>query len=335
MDDKLPLISVIMAVQNEERFIGQTLNHIYEQDYPKDKLEVIVIDGYSNDKTVEIAESFKDKLPDLKILQNPIRLAGSSRNMGFKEARAEYCVVIDGHVYIENKNLLRDMVAIFHTSGVDVLSRPQPLTPPDNSYFQNAVAYARESLIGHGTDSTIYNMEYEGEVDPSSSGSMYSKTVFEEVGYVDERFDAAEDYEFNYRISQKGYNSYISPKLAVFYYPRETLGGLFRQMIRYGLGRFRFVRKHSSQIISGNLIPPLFYTLLLLTAILAIFVKDFWILPAALLALYLGGIILGSIVTSFKRGLKYLPLFPTIYVTIHFGLAWGFISGIFRAKPGK
>ncbi len=333
MDDKLPLISVIMAVQNEERFIGQTLNQLYEQNYPPEKLEVIVIDGYSTDKTVEIAESYKNTLPGLKILQNPKKLAGSSRNMGFKEARGEYCVVVDGHVYIENKNLLRDMVEIFHASGVDVLSRPQPLTPPDNSYFQNAVAYARESMIGHGTDSTIYNMQYEGRVDPSSSGSMHRKTVFEEVGYVDEDFDAAEDYEFNYRISRKGYDSYISPRLAVFYYPRETLGGLLRQMIRYGLGRFRFVRKHSSQIISGNLIPPLFYVLLILTAILSIFVNGLWMVPAALMALYLGGIILGSIITAFKRGLKYLPLFPIIYITIHFGLAWGFISGIFKFKP--
>jgi succinoglycan biosynthesis protein ExoA len=331
MDDKLPLISVIMAVQNEERFIGQTLNHIYEQDYPKDKLEVIVIDGYSTDKTVEIVESFKDKLPDLKILQNPKKLAGSSRNLGFKEARGEYCIVIDGHVYIENKNLLSDMVEIFHTSGVDVLSRPQPLTPPDNSYFQNAVAYARESMIGHGTDSTIYDTEYKGKVDPSSSGSMYKKSIFEDVGYVDEDFDAAEDYEFNYRVSRKGYDSYISPGLAVFYYPRERLGGLFRQMVRYGLGRFRFVRKHTSQLISGNLIPPLFYALLVLTAILSIFVNGLWMVPAALMALYLGGIILGSVFTAFKRGLKYLPLFPIIYLTIHFGLAWGFISGFFKS----
>jgi succinoglycan biosynthesis protein ExoA len=332
MDNPPPLISVIIAVYNEEAFLAQTLNQIREQNYPKDRYEVLLIDGLSTDNTLKIAESFQDRFHSLRIFSNPQQLAGSSRNIGIKNSQGEYLIFIDGHVYIPGRELFADMIAAFEKTGCEVLSRPQPLTPPDNSDFQNAVAYARESMIGHGLDSTIYNMLYEGEVDPSSSGAMYKRSIFEAVGLVDESFDAAEDYELNYRISRKGYKSFISPKLAIFFYPRSGVGGLFQQMSRYGQGRNRFIRKHPGQLVSGNLIPPLFYLLLLFMAILSAFWSPLWPFTAGLAILYLAAILLSSAAVSLKRGMKYYLFLPIIYVTIHFGLAYGFISGFFR-KP--
>ncbi len=332
MDNSPPLISVIIAVYNEEAFLAQTLNQLVEQHYPRDRFEVLLVDGMSTDNTLKIAESFQDRFHSLRIFFNPKQLAGSSRNIGIKNSTGQYLIFIDGHVYIPGRELFADMIAAFEQTGRDVLSRPQPLTPPDNNDFQNAVAYARESVIGHGLDSTIYNMQFEGEVDPASSGAMYKRTIFDTVGLVDESFDAAEDYELNYRISRKGYKSYSSPKLAVYYYPRSCVGGLFRQMSRYGQGRNRFIRKYPSQFPSGNLVPPLFYLLLLFIAILSIFWPSLWPLTAGLAILYLVGILLASLAVSLKRGLKYLRFLPVIYITIHFGLAYGFISGFFR-KP--
>lgn len=332
MDTPTPLISVIIAVQNEEAFLAQTLNQILEQNYPRDRYEVLLIDGMSTDNTLKIAESFQGRYHSLKIFSNPIQRAGSSRNIGIKNSSGEYLLFIDGHVYIPSRELFADMIAAFEKTGCEVLSRPQPLTPPDNDDFQNGVAWARESVIGHGLGSTIYNMHYEGEVDPSSSGAMYKRGLLEVVGLIDESFDAAEDYELNYRISQKGYKSFTSPKLAVFFYPRSSFGDLFKQMSRYGLGRNRFIRKHPSRLISGNLIPPLFYLLLIFMAIISAFWAPLWPLTATFAILYLTGILLASLGVAIKRGMKYLRLLPIIYITIHFGLAHGFISGFFR-KP--
>ena len=333
MSVKRPFVSVVIAVQNEEKFIGQTLDQIVDQTYPADCYEVIVIDGFSTDRTVAIVESYRGKIQNLKIMQNPIRLAGSSRNIGFKDARGEYMIIIDGHVYIENNNLLSDMVYIFEQTGCKVLSRPQPLTPPDNDFFQNAVAFARESIVGHGTDSTIYDMEFEGEVDAASSGAMYHKSIFEQVGYIDENFDAAEDYEFNYRVSKNNFKSWISPKLAVFYYPRDSLGGLFRQMARYGLGRFRFVGKYPAETISGNLVPPLFFIALLLSIIISLFYAPFKIALVLMLGVYFVALLAGSLITAGRRGMQYFPLLPVILFTIHLGLAYGFMSGFVVKSP--
>ena len=329
MASTLPFITIILPVYNEARFIARTLGQVGSQDYPKDRYEVLVVDGMSSDDTVKIALSMQHEFENFRVIENHKRRSSSARNLGFKEGRGDYYLIIDGHVYITGKDLLKDVAEIFTEKDYHVLARPQPLTPPDNSFFQNAVAYARESVIGHGTDSTIYNMEYEGEVNPSSAGAMYSREVIEKVGYVDENFDAAEDYEHNYRIGQAGFMAYFSPRLAVYYYPRESLGSLFAQMARYGLGRFRMWRKHKA-LSSGVLTPPVFFLTILVTAFLSLLMSEVWIIPVLMLGGYLAVITAGSVFVSLKRGFRYLLLFPFIYLMIHLGLAWGFVSGIFK-----
>ena len=123
----------------------------------------------------------------------------------------------------------------------EALSRPQFLDTPENTFFQRAVSLARKSAVGHGLDSTIYT-DKDMYVDPSSSGASYKKSVFDEVGYFDERFDACEDVEFNYRVHKSGRRSFTSLALAVYYYPRTGIRSLFKQMKRYGVGRMRLAR---------------------------------------------------------------------------------------------
>ena len=60
----------------------------------------------------------------------------------------------------------------------------------------------------------------------------------------DESFDACEDVEFNTRVAAAGYKAYTDPRLSVYYEPRSSFRGLFRQMMRYGIGRVRLARKH-------------------------------------------------------------------------------------------
>lgn len=326
----LPFISVIVPIYNEQEFIADTLMQIASQDYPQERYEVLVIDGMSSDLTREIAASKSDLFMNYRMLDNPRRLSSAARNIGFKNAQGEYIIIIDGHIYIENRRLFRDMVEIFAETGLEVLSRPQPLTPPGNSYFQNAVAYARGSFVGHGIDSTIYDMEYTGPVNPSSSGAMYRRDVMNTIGYFDESFDAAEDYEYNFRLARNNKQSYTSPRLAIYYYPRNKLGELFMQMRRYGLGRNRMLRKHGAGLRSGTLMPPLFFLSLLIFSALSFAIKQLWPLPALMGSVYLSTLVFASLAVACRKGIRYLPVLPCIYLTIHLGLAIGMMSGFLR-----
>ncbi len=326
-------LTVIMPVYNEEKYIGQTLDQLYQQDYPMDKIEVIVADGGSTDGTREIVESYKNRFGSLKLLENPIKKPSSGRNAGIKNSTAPYTVVIDGHVYLPSKNLLRDIIDTFKTTEADCLCRPQPLLPPDLNEFELAVGLCRGSFLGHKPGSEIYS-DFEGEVDPTSSGGMWPRETFEKVGHFDEQFDACEDVDFNYRVFRAGLKSYLSPKLTIFYYPRSSLKGLWRQMFRYGLGRFRFSRKHSitSPIQWVAAAGVLFFGLMLFLSFLSNPVMGFFKNVVGLYLLL--NIFSSAYLTVSKKHLGCLLYGLLIFPAIHFGLGMGFLAGILEKFTG-
>lgn len=320
------LLSVVMPVWNEEKFLSQTLDQLYLQDFPLDKLEIVIAEGGSTDRTREIAESYKKQFAGLQVLDNPGRLPSTGRNVGVRNSTAPYILILDGHTYIPTKSFLKDIIATFESSGADCLCRPQPLTPPDISEFQRVVALCRASLLGHNPGSDIYS-EKEDFTDPTSSGAMYKREVFDRIGYFDENFDACEDVDFNHRVKISGLRSFISPKLKVFYYPRDSIQGLWRQMMRYGLGRFRFSQKH-------NLTSPMQWLAGAgVLGFLALFIMAIMFDPMAavfknVFGIYLLIVLAYSLLLAMKeKELGCLLFGLLIFPTIHFGLGSGFLKG--------
>lgn len=252
-----PYISVVMPVRNEVDFIAGTIDQLLAQDYPKDRFEIIVADGMSDDGTREIVRRVAVAERRVRLLDNPKRRSSAGRNVGFKSGRGELFVVVDGHCHIPDDQFLQNIVDCFEKSGADCLGRPQPLDPPGLTPFQASVALARASRLGHGGDSLIY-ADYEGFASPVSNGAAYRREVFDCIGYVDENFDACEDVEFNYRLEQAGLKTYTSPRLTVRYFPRENLPALLSQMRRYGRGRTRLYRNHPSALSISALAPVCF-----------------------------------------------------------------------------
>lgn len=330
-------ITVVMPVRNEERFIAETLGQLLRQDYPADRYEIIVADGLSDDRTREIVRDIREQHFQIKLLDNPKYLSSAGRNVGFKNGKGDYFLVVDGHCFIPDNQLFKNVAECFEKSASDCLGRPQPLDPPGLTRFQNVVAMARGSKLGHGGDSLIYG-EFEGYASPVSNGAAYRRDVFEKIGYVDENFDACEDLEFNYRVEKAGLKAYTSPKLTVRYYPREDLKGLFRQMVRYGRGRFRFIRKHPEAVTLNQLVPAAFVAGLMLLAVFGLVslvamggavtesrsfdVTKLMSVPH----LFYAVLVLAESVRLAKNnkwtGLSALPM---VFFTIHFGLGYGFV----------
>ncbi len=332
-----PFITVVVPVRNEERFIEGTLLQLVGQDYPGDRFEVIVADGMSDDRTPAIVRAVSLDHPNVRLIPNEKRLSSAGRNVGFRHGKGDYFVVVDGHCYIEGNRWLRNVADGFEKSGADCLGRPQPLDPPGLSTFQTAVALARASWIGHGGDSLIYS-DYEGFASPVSNGAAYRRSVFEKVGYVDERFDACEDVEFNYRVEQAGMKAYTSPRFRVLYYPRDCLAGLFRQLSRYGRGRWKLFRKHPETFGIHLMVPPGFLVGFALLAISGIFAASLgkeaamgipyvlFLVCATVYAGYTIVLVAESIRVCARHGHAHFPYLLLIFPVIHSALGWGFLS---------
>jgi succinoglycan biosynthesis protein ExoA len=337
-----PFITIVMPVRNEARFIRKTLNQLLTQEYPQNRYEILVADGESTDETRDIVTEISQHHPQIILMNNPGRLPSSGRNVGFKNGKGDIFVVVDGHCYIPDDQYFKAVVFCFEKSRADCLGRPQPLDPPDLTPFQKSVALARASRIGHSGDSLIYST-FEGYVSPVSNGFAYKKDVLQKVGYVDEEFDACEDVEFNYRIEKAGLKCYMSPKLLVKYYPRDNIKRLFRQMSRYGQGRFKFIKKYPETLNLNQVIPALFVSGLLLLVLsglcflgaLSIHLLRSVALPFTALSFSYGLYFLAVFTESLRLGLKkgwlHFQYLPLIFFIIHIGVGYGFLKeGVYR-----
>jgi len=331
-------LSVVIPIRNEEAFITETLDMLVDQDYPKDRFELIIVDGFSVDKTRILVEDYIKAHADINItmLDNPGYLSSRARNIGIRHAKGKLIAVIDGHVYVPNKNLFSNMERLKEKSGALSLSRPAPLDVPglDKNSMAYWIAIGRKSKIGHSKNSFIYS-DFEGFVNPVSSGFAYDRSVFDTVGYFDENFDAAEDVEFHFRLKQAGIEAYTSPDLLIFSYPRNSLKALFHQQRRYGEGRARFVKKHADGFTKETAIPSLIFLFFLVFPVMLLLLPGVYLLSipyAAVFALY-WFILLN---TGFKEAINRNRFFPGISIALsiwvtHLGLGWGFLRKICKA----
>jgi len=320
-----PFISVIVPVRNEAAHIERTLLQILNQNYDPARFEVIVVDGQSTDSTWNIVSDFVKDHGNLRLLINPQKWSSAGRNAAIRVARGEILVVIDGHCDLDDPDYLTHLALAFERSGADCVGRPQPLEISGANPLQIAIALARSSRFGHHPDSFIYS-DVERFVPPQSVAVAYRCDVFERVGLFDESFDACEDVEFNHRVAQAGLRCFFTPRVLVRYMPRDSLSGLFRQMVRYGRGRIRLLRKHRDTGSVSCLIPAV---LLCGLAAGPLTLASPWLLSAYLCGLGIYAFLVScfSIALAWRvRDIQMLPRLALIFPTIHLGAGAGLLQ---------
>ncbi|MEO6828694.1 MAG: glycosyltransferase family 2 protein [Acidobacteriaceae bacterium] len=338
-----PRISVILPVRNEARSIGRLLEQLLRQTYPADCYEILVADGRSTDTTRDVVHSIaQQSAVPVRVIDNPGIRSGAGRNAGVAQATGEIILFIDGHCEIPSPRLLEDTALLLQETGADCLCRPQPLIAFSPQGVGKIIADARASTLGHGRDSLIYDMHHAGFVHPASSGATYRRGLFDHVGPYDESFDACEDVEFNTRVANAGYKAYTDPRVAVYYEPRRSFAGLFRQMMRYGTGRVRLSRKHPASASLSQWAPAVLLAMLVAGGIAAVaaVLTTSWILAilAVPAALFLLLIIAASIDLGRRHGIQHALLGPIAYCTIYVGLGAGMLAELLdhsrQPQPG-
>jgi GT2 family glycosyltransferase len=329
----LPFISVIVPVRNEGTFIAGTLEELLTQDYPADRFEVLVADGGSSDGTCTIVAALALGHFNLRLLHNPRRWSSAGRNIAAQAARGDIVLLIDGHCAIDNPRYLSNLADAFQRSEADCIGRPQPLDISGATTLQRAVAAARASRLGHHPASQIYSSG-EGFVPPQSVAIAYRREVFDTIGWFDERFDACEDVEFNHRAASAGLRCWFTPQVAVRYHPRDSLPKLFRQMVRYGRGRVRLLRKHPDTFSLTGFVPAAFQAGILLGPVLGCLLPQLWWVYGGALTLYAVLLMTASLTVAVRQGRPLLlGLLPVVFATIHFGAGTGQWWECFCPRP--
>jgi succinoglycan biosynthesis protein ExoA len=330
-----PFISVIVPVRNEEAFIADTLQQLLTQRYEADRFEVLVADGRSTDDTRTIVAALQTQYANLRLLDNLHGWSSAGRNAAVRAARGDIILLIDGHCDLSNPDYLRNLADAFAVSGADCVGRPQPLDVTGANLVQRAIAAARASLLGHHPASHIYS-DSEGFVPPESVAIAYRRGVFDTVGLFDERFDACEDVEFNHRVARAGLTCWFTPRVRVHYYPRATLTGLLRQMVRYGRGRVRLLYKHPDTFSLPGFVPAAFLAGVVAGLPLACWSPLLALLYLGVLGVYGAAVLFFSLALSVRlRDARLLPVLPLVFLTIHAGAGAGVWRELLSAPPRK
>ncbi|MGA8216490.1 MAG: glycosyltransferase family 2 protein [Candidatus Sulfotelmatobacter sp.] len=323
-DKQLPFVSVIMSLRNEERFLPRSLAAIEEQDYPKDRYELIAVDGGSTDRSVEILKSYHLSVSHTTVATGRNLTIPAAMNLGIRDAHGRVIIKLDAHGYA-SRNFIRGIV--------DRLCQQTNLGAVGGRIVQlgetraaQANGWARTSTFGAGKGPYTGGQE-EGDVSSVQCGG-YRREVLDKVGMFDEKIGLGEDEELNWRIVKAGYRILFTPAVQFFYYARPTLGALFCQYLWYGDGRTLVLRKHPDFFRIKHLVPTLFVIALLLCFCLALVSATGRYLLAGLLAAYGLGLLVSSASLARDKGWHYFPHFPGSFFVMHMGYGIGFLRGV-------
>ncbi|MGH7494855.1 MAG: glycosyltransferase family 2 protein [bacterium] len=320
---KLPFVSVICPIRNEERHIATCLHSILNQDYARTRMEILVVDGMSEDGTRNLVRELAAQEGRIKLLDNPGRIVPAAMNIGIKQARGEIIVRVDGHALIA-ENYLRSCVR--HLSATGAACVGGPITSSHSTYVGRAIALAMSFPFGVG-NSRFRTSGFSGYVDTLAFGA-YRREVFDRIGLFDEELVRCQDDELNYRLRKLGGAIYMTPEIRSTYFPRASLGKLWRQYFQYGCWKVRVLQKHTRMMQPRQFVPGAFVCGLMLSPLSSVFVEPAWLLCAGMLGTYLTANLLASLYLAHKRGLSYLPLLPVVFILLHFSYGLGFLKGL-------
>jgi glycosyltransferase involved in cell wall biosynthesis len=325
-------VSVVVPCYNEERFIGQVLEHLSGQ-YVGEGFEIIVVDGMSEDSTRETVAGFMRTHPSLRVrlIDNPARVIPVAVNRGIAAARGEVIVRMDAHS-IPSPNYTRRCLELLRRADVAVVGMPWRIRPGADTLVAraNALAVAHPFGIGDAKYRTADETAPSQFVDTVAFG-VFTKKLWQELGGFNEDLLANEDYDFNYRVRQRGGGVLLDTSGHCLYFARATFGALTRQYFRYGTWKAQMLKLHPRSARLRHLVAPAFVLALALLSL-----SCWWLKPArwalvVMLAAYASLALAASLqLLRRDRESRLLLLLPLSFLLIHLTWGGGFLWGLVR-----
>ena len=321
-----PFVSVIMPVRNEAAFIERSIGAVAAQDYPPDLMEILIADGMSEDATREIIRSLQQRLPNLKLIDNPGKIVATGLNAALCHTRGEIIVRIDGHCEVA-PDYLRRCVSHLVDTPVDAVGGP--VETVGESFTAWVIAAAMSSRFGVGGSAFRVTKGNKQFVD-TVAFPAYTRSVIERAGPFDEELVRNQDDEYNYRLRKLGVKILLAPDIRSRYYSRATLTKLASQYFQYGYWKVRVMQKHPRQMQLRQFVPPLFVAALLAGLLMTAVWSTAAYMTGLVIALYAFAVIAASILSAKKSKWQLLPLLPIAFAILHLAYGLGFLIGFVR-----
>ncbi len=246
------MISVVIPCRNERKHIERTVRAILASDY--ENIEIIVVDGMSEDGTRDIMQSLMMQDPRVKMVDNPKKLTPYAFNIGIVHSRGEYVQIV-GSRNVMAPNYLSLLVNVLNTRP-DVACVGGDYQHVSDSSAGEVIALAMESKFGVGAGN-YRTMRIDCYVD-TVGVPMYRSSIFREVGTFDERLTRNQDDEFNFRLQQKGLKIFYVHNAKVTYLVRGSFKKAYWQFFQYGYFKVFVNQLHGAVTTARQTVPAAF-----------------------------------------------------------------------------
>jgi glycosyltransferase involved in cell wall biosynthesis len=296
-----PKISIIIPCYNEEKYIFRCLESIAVLNYPRECLQVIVVDNESTDGSRVVASQFS-----VTVMSSGDKTIGGVRNTGATIATGEILAFVDADCTVE-KEWVNAFVSYLYDQQCDVgIVGAYPEVPPNGNLLQ-------KTWFSHRTAQMIGQVDYVG-----SANLIIRKKLFEKVGGFSEVLPSGEDFDLCLRIREAGYQVRSDYRIMCFHYGYpSTIKAFVKREIWHGKG---MVVDLKNPLHSRPLLLAIFY--LTVNCFIAMSIIGFlfshhvmmlYFLVGSLLIQWLPVTLLAAKKSVHNRKLSYFPLLTFLY----------------------
>lgn len=321
----MPTLCIIIPCRNEERYIAQCLDSVLNTSYPKELLEILVIDGQSLDKTRQIVQKYTCSYPFIRLIDNPDKIATTALNIGILESKSSYIIRLDAHASYPKdyfQQLISNSIRL-EAANVGGVWKTQIL---HHTTIANAIKNVLSDPYGVGNALFRTGISTITEVDTVPFG-CYRRDIFDKYGLFDERLIRNQDIEFNKRIIRGGGKIYLLPDVTCTYYARETYSDLARN--NYQNGYWNILTPYYTRTLNSlslrHFIPLLFVMALIIPTLLSPFYYPLICIALIIAVIYLT--IIGGRAWKIKNNTTWFHQLWA-FITLHFSYGFGSIGGI-------
>jgi succinoglycan biosynthesis protein ExoA len=318
---KLPFVSIVVPMLNEERYVADCLTSLLSQGAAwadGSSFEILVMDGGSTDRTREIVAALQKTNPVIRMVHNSKRLQSAAMNLAGRIAspRATILLRADAHA-VYAPDFLADCVnALIDTGAVSVVV---PMETKGEVGFQHAVAAAQNSLLGNG--GSAHRRASSSHYVEHGHHAAFNRRFFVGIGGYNETFTHNEDAEYDHRVSLAGGAIWMCGEVMFSYFPRRDPWGLAKQYFFHGAGRARTLLTHHIRPRLRQILPLLMLLGSIGGLLLAPVHVGFALIPLAYCLICIG---YGVAETVCRRDPWLLAMGPAAMI-MHLSWATGFI----------
>ncbi len=345
LGDEFPLVTAIIPSRNEYGYINRCLESMVTCDYPKDRLEVIVTDGMSDDGTRSVVERFCRDYPWIRLLDNPKRILASAWNVGIKAARGDIVVALNAHGVFNPSYISTCVRHLRSDSHIDCVGGVVKAVPKHDTLSGRSICIVLSHPFGVGNSHFRTGSSAPRIADTVAFGGYWRK-LFDRLGFFNEELIRSQDMELHRRLDDAGCRILLDPSMYCHYYTRSS----FIEFLRYSFINgfwITYPLRFSAVAIRLRHVVPLFFVLsivalgLLSTALPSMTLPGtslptFLCLLGSIATLYIISMMYASCTAAFaNKDFRYALTLPVLFLTLHVTYGLGSFVGLCCATASR